>query len=169
MRLSLLLILAASALLSPAAAQELREDEGRIATAPGYFTYYLPGERTTQASVVGTVRAPGYYLVSNGTDLGELLALAGGPAIATLSTDIERTVTIRLYRATTGGTREAIYERTAEAFARDAEPYPVLLDGDTVEVTTVERRRRTYRDTLTIVGSVASVVIAVTQVVRIFQ
>lgn len=168
MRLSLLLILAAAALLRPAAAQELREDEGRLATAPGYFTYYLPGERTTQVAVVGTVRAPGLYLVSNGTDLGELVALAGGPAIATRSTDIERTITIRLYRATSGGTREVLYEQTAEAFARDASGYPVVLDGDTVEVTTVERRLRTYRDTLAVVGGVASVIIVAIRIAEFF-
>ena len=168
MRLFLFVLLAAAS-LRPLAAQELRDTEARISTAPGYFTFFIPGERTTQVSVVGTVRLPGYYLVSNGTDLGELLALAGGPTIATLSTEVERTITIRLYRATSGGTRDAVYERTAEAFARDAEPYPVLIDGDTVEVTTVERRRRSYRDTLTLVGGISTAVIAVIQIVSLFK
>ncbi len=129
----------------------------------------LPGERSTQVVVLGTVRAPGLYVVSEGTDLGELLGLTGGPNAGALSNEVERTTTIRLFRATAGGTREVIYERTDEAFARDASGYPVVLDGDTVEVTTTERRLRTYRDTLTLVGGVATVIIAVVQIVTIFR
>lgn len=137
-----------------------------MATAGGYFTYFLPGERTSQVSVLGTVRAPGLYVVSAGTTLGELLALSGGPNAGPRSNEVERTTTVRLYRATTGGTREAIYDRSAEAFARDAEGYPVVLDGDVLEVTTLERRLWSFRDTLTIVGGVSTAVIAVIQIVN---
>lgn len=169
MPLRLLVLLLAAASLRPAHAQELRPVDERVATAPGYFTYVLPGERTSQVSVLGTVRAPGLYVVSAGTDLGALLALAGGAAVGPLSSEIERTVTVRLFRATAGGTREVLYERTAEAFARDGEGYPVVRDGDTVEVTTFERRRRTYRDTLTLVGGISTAVIAVIQIVTLFR
>lgn len=168
-RLALLALLCAAAAARPADAQILRPNDVRVSTAPGYFTYFLPGERTTQATVIGTVRAPGLYLVSAGTDLGEVLGLAGGPYAGPVSNEVERITTIRLYRATDGGTREVIYERTDEAFARDAASYPVLRDGDTVEVTTVERRLRTIRDTLTLVGGISTVVIAVVQIVRLFQ
>ncbi len=169
-RLSLLaVLLAASA--APAPAQVLRPTDERAAatTAPGYFTYLLPGERSTQVVVLGTVRAPGLYVVSEGTDLGELLGLAGGPTSDVRSDEVERTVTIRLFRAAASGTREAVYERTDEAFARDADGFPTLLDGDTVEVSTVVRRRRTYRDTLTIVGGLSTAVIAVIQIVNVFR
>jgi protein involved in polysaccharide export with SLBB domain len=159
----------AAASCRPALAQELRPLDERVSTAPGYFTYFLPGERTTQATVIGTVRAPGFYVVSAGTDLAELIALAGGPAIGALSSEIERTVTVRLYRASTGGTRELVYDRTVEAFASDGEGYPVVLDGDMVEVTTFEKRRRSYRDTLTIIGGVSTAVIAVIQIVNAFR
>ncbi|HEX8297830.1 MAG TPA: SLBB domain-containing protein [Rubricoccaceae bacterium] len=162
-RLSLLTVLLVAAMV-PVAAQTLRPTDERISNAPGYFTYVLPGERTSQVTILGTVRAPGLYLVSNGTTLGELLGLAGGPFSGPLSNEVERTVTIRLFRATAAGTREVIYERTDDAFARDADGYPIVLDGDTVEVTTVERRLRTYRDTLAIVGGVATVVILVLQI-----
>lgn len=168
-RFALLAVLLAAA--APASAQVLRPTDERATatTAPGYFTYLLPGERSTQVVVLGTVRAPGLYVVSEGTDLGELLGLAGGPNAGAVSNEVERTTTIRLFRATTGGTREVIYERTDEAFARDADGFPTLLDGDTVEVTTVERRLRTYRDTLTLIGGVATVVIAVIQIVNVFK
>lgn len=150
-----------------ASAQEIRDLEPRIVNAPGYFTSVLPGERSVQATVLGTVRAPGLYTVSDGTDMGELLALAGGPTLAPLSTEIERTVTVRLYRGT--GEREVVYERTFDGFAADASAYPRLVDGDLLEVTTVDRRLRTFRDTLTYVGAGASVVIALAQLINLIR
>lgn len=158
-----------TACLAPVSAQQLRPTDDRVATAGGYFTYFLPGERTSQVTVLGTVRLPGLYVVSAGTTMGELLALAGGPGDGPRSSEVERTTTIRLFRATTGGTREVIYDRTAEAFARDAEGYPAVLDGDVLEVSTVEKRLRTYRDTLTIVGAVSTGVIVVLQVISLLR
>ncbi len=171
LRLGFLSLIVAAFVAQPTDAQVLRPTDERASatTAQGYFTYLLPGERSTQVVVLGTVRAPGLYVVSEGTDLAELMGLAGGLYAGPLSNEVERTTTIRLFRATAGGTREVIYERTDEAFARDATGYPVLLDGDTVEVTTLERRLRTYRDTLTLIGGVATVVIAVIQIVSIFR
>ncbi|HEX8386518.1 MAG TPA: SLBB domain-containing protein [Rubricoccaceae bacterium] len=166
MTLRLTALVLAVAALAPARAQELRPTDERVSTAPGYFTYFLPGERTSQVSVLGTVRAPGFYLVSAGTDLSELLALAGGPNLEATSPDFERTVTIRLYRATNGLSRELLYERTAEAFTRDAEGYPIVVDGDMLEVTTFERARWGWRDSLTVAGGAATVVIAVIQIVN---
>ncbi len=166
-RLALFALLLTAAAARPAGAQILRPNDVRVSTSPGYFTYFLPGERTSQVTVLGTVRAPGLYLVSAGTNLGELLGLAGGPYAGPVSNEVERTTTIRLYRATEGGTREVIYERSDEAFARDAAAYPVVLDGDTVEVTTTERRLRTYRDTLTVIGAVATIVVVALQVVNL--
>lgn len=167
--LALALALAALGPAPSAGAQELRPTDERVSTAPGYFTYFLPGERTTQVSVLGTVRAPGFYVVSAGTDLSELLALAGGPLIGATSPDVERTVTIRLYRATAGLSRELLYERTAEAFTRDAEGYPIVLDGDMLEVATFERHPWNWRDSLTVVGGTATVVIAAIQIVNAFR
>jgi protein involved in polysaccharide export with SLBB domain len=157
-----------AALAAPdASAQQIRPLDERVSTAPGYFVYVLPGERSVQVTVLGTVRAPGFYTVSDGVDLGQVLALAGGPAVTTLSTEVERTVTIRLFRGQ--AQRDMLYEASLEDFARDASAYPRLVDGDLIEVTTVERRLRTIRDTLTIVGAAASIVVAVTQIIRLFQ
>ncbi len=165
LRPALLAVLLA-AVAAPTQAQEIRPTAERQATAPGYFVYVLPGERSTQISVIGTVRAPGFYTISDGLDLGEALALAGGPAIGVQTTDFEQTITIRLFRGQ--ATRDLIYEATLDEFVRDATAYPRMVDGDVIEVSTVNRRLRTYRDTLTVVGAAASVVLAITQVVRIF-
>lgn len=167
LRLALLALLAAAVAVPAASAQVLRPNDVRISTAPGYFTYVLPGERTSQVTVLGTVRAPGLYLVSAGTNLGELLGLAGGPYAGPVSNEVERSTTIRLYRVAEGGTREVLYERSDEAFARDANAYPVVLEGDVVEVVTTERRLRTYRDTLALVGSLAGVAVIILQVITL--
>lgn len=166
LRLALLAVLAA-AVAAPASGQVLRPNDVRISTAPGYFQFVLPGERTSQVTVLGTVRAPGLYLVSAGTNLGELLGLAGGPYAGPVSNEVERKTTIRLYRVGEGGTREVLYERSDEAFARDANAYPVVLEGDVVEVVTTERRLRTYRDTLALVGSIAGIAVVILQVVSL--
>lgn len=160
----LAVLLAAAA--APTSAQVIRPTTERISTAPGYFVYVLPGERSTQVSVIGTVRAPGFYTISEGLDLGQALALAGGPSVNTTTTEFEQTITIRLFRGQ--ASRDLIYEATLDEFVRDATAYPRMADGDLIEVSTVNRRLPTYRDTLTIVGAAASVVLAITQVVRIF-
>lgn len=167
-RLPLFLALVAllAAAVAPTQAQEIRPTTERIATAPGYFVYVLPGERSIQISVLGTVRAAGFYTISDGLDLGQALALAGGPTVGQQSTEIEQTITIRLYRGQTS--RDLIYEAPLEEFVRDADGYPRMAEGDVIEVETVNRRLRTLRDTLTIVGAAASVVIAVTNIVRLF-
>lgn len=154
-------------LATAASSQEIRPLDERVSNAPGYFFHVLPGEISTEVSVIGTVRAPGFYTVSDGMDLGGVLALAGGPLLAPENTDYERTVTIRLYRGQ--GVRELIYDATLEGFARDATAYPRLQDGDLVEVTTVDDRRRTFRDTLTIIGGISTAIIAVVQIVAVVR
>ena len=82
-------LLALSVLLAPltaAQSQEADPCQGRLgraelaeATSDTYYRFYLPGEATVQVHVAGTVEQPGLYEVSVGTDLGRLLALAGGP------------------------------------------------------------------------------------------
>lgn len=159
------LALAAAALVCATApwAQEIRPLDERVANAPGYYFYVLPGEVSTQVSILGTVRAPGFYTLSDGIDLGEALALAGGPLVASQNAEVERIVTIRLYRGE--GARELVYESTLDGFARDASAHPRLADGDLIEVATTERRLRTFRDTLALVGAVSTVVIAAIQVI----
>lgn len=162
-------VLAAVAVLFAhgAPAQEIRPLDERVSNAPGYYFHVLPGEVSTEVTLIGTVARPGYYTVSDGMNLGEVLALAGGPLLAPENSEIERTVTIRMYRGR--GVRELAYEASLEAFAQDATAYPRLVDGDFIEVTTINKRRRTYLDTLTVVGGISTAIIAVVQIITILR
>ena len=146
--------------------------EERRSTSQAYFVHVLPGEATVVVSVWGTVPLPGTYEVSDGTDLGEILSLAGGPLFTpvrqTSEADLTREVRIRLYRQT-GQSRALLYDATLEETVASPTAYPTLADGDVVEVTTAEteRRRWTWRDTATIGGLAASAVIALSQFILI--
>ena len=148
--------------------------EERRSTSQAYFVHVLPGEATVVVSVWGTVPRPGTYEVSNGMDMGQVLSLAGGPLGTPVrepdATEVDREVRIRLYRQA-GTTRSMIYDATLEETVASPEAYPILADGDVVEVTTneTERRRWTWRDTATIGGLATSALIAISQVFLILR
>lgn len=159
---------------APLRAQTFGQVEERRSTSQAYFVHVLPGEATVVASVWGTVQKPGTYEVSAGTDMGEVLSLAGGPTLApirqTSETDLTREVRIRLYRVA-GEARTLLYDEPLETMVASLEGYPTLADGDVVEVTTseTERRRWTWRDTATVGGLVTSGLIALSQIFLIVR
>lgn len=171
-RLAFAATLLASLWALPAHAQTFGEVEERRSTSRAYFVHVLPGEATLTVSVWGTVVLPGTYQVGVGTDLGEVLSLAGGPQLVPLrqvsDTDVSREVRVRLHRVQAGG-RTVLYDATLDEMVASPEAYPVLAEGDVVEVQTreTEQRRRTWRDTATVASIAASGLVALLQVVYI--
>ncbi len=147
-------------------AQTFGEVEDRQTNVESYFFHVLPGESTMQVYVWGTVRGPGLYVVSEATDLGELLSLAGGPAIMEINDNDKREVTIRLYH-TEGGARTIAYEAQMEEMISEPGAYPPLQDGDVVEVATHDIKGFNWRDIFSVVGAVAAVALVVDRVVSI--
>ena len=150
--------LAAAPALAQAPAGELPQGRlGRsemvVSTAPGYYVFHEPGEATVQIAVEGAVRNPGLYEVAVGTDLGRLLALAGGPAYDARQPDVEQRVEVRLFRPTRG----VIYATTLQDVLGNPDPYPVLLEGDALAVDVVSSRPFTWRDGLAVAGAVSAV------------
>ncbi|MFN3597254.1 MAG: SLBB domain-containing protein [Rubricoccaceae bacterium] len=166
MRPAVLVALALFALAPAAHAQQFGRVDDRETNVTSYYYHYLPGESTTRVYVWGTVRAPGLYEVSSGTDMGELLALAGGPIAGALPAEIERTMRVRLYRAEGAG-RTLLYDALIEDFLAAPGRYPDLRDGDIVEVETQDRRRWGWRDTATIIGSSAGLAAVLLQILSI--
>jgi hypothetical protein len=173
MRLTLsALVLLLAAL--PATAQEFGRIDEIKNTSQAYFVHAVPGEATIRVFVWGTVRLPGTYEVGTASNLGDVLSLAGGPLLTPLrqtdAIDVDRTISIRLYRLE-GDRRIVLYEAPLDEMVAATEPYPVLREGDVIEVQTdeVETRRWTWRETLTIVGAVATSVIAVSQLVNVVR
>lgn len=144
--------------VAPAFAQEapqgrLGRSELIVNTAPGYFVFHEPGEATIQVAVEGAVRNPGLYEVALGTDLGRLLALAGGPAYDARQPDQEQTVEVRVFRPGPG----LIYATTLPDVLGNPAPYPDLAEGDALAVDVVTTRPFTWRDGLAVAGAVSAV------------
>jgi hypothetical protein len=140
---------------------------GEVPTnSPNYYYFADAGEIPTRVSVWGTVRAPGTYVVRAGVDLAELLSLAGGPLLTARPDNATRDVTVRVYRLE-GNQRILAYEETLVDMIAEPGAYPVLEDEDVVEVETVESRNWTIRDTVTVIGAVATSVIAVDRLISL--
>ena len=143
---------------APVFAQEaplgrLGRSELILNTAPGYYVFHEPGEATIQVAVEGAVRNPGLYEVALGTDLGRLLALAGGPAYDARQPDQEQTVEVRLFRPELG----VIYATTFQDVLGNPAPYPDLAEGDALAIDVVTTRPFTWRDGLAVAGAVSAV------------
>ena len=157
---SLLLSLALMAMAPGATAQVFNRVEETTSNSTSYYYYVQPGSATIETYVMGTVRSPGLYIVEEGTDLGQLLALSGGPILDVLDQTRRRKVTIRLFRPLAYSDRP-IYEIELDRAVVQREPYPILRNGDVLTVEIVEARRFDWRDMLTIVGGLSALAIAV--------
>lgn len=160
MRTPLLLALVLGTVLAaaPAAAQA----EGRIGrserlrtSVPSYYFFHQPGEATIQVAVEGSVQNPGLYEVALGTDLGRLLALAGGPRLEPRERRTARTVEVRLFRPVEG----MIYATTFQDFAVNTAAYPPLREGDRVLVEVIQRQGFAWQDVFTVAGGLSALAI----------
>ena len=165
-RLALFTLLALPTALAAQPSYGVVED--RQTNVPSYYFHVLPGEATIGVYVWGMVRAPGLYDVSTATDLGELLALAGGPEARPESDDEIVVTTVRLFRFD-GSRRDLAYEAEVDGVLLEGN-YPPLQDGDIVEVETevTELRPFTWRDAVTIVTGVAAVALSVERLSGVF-
>ncbi len=161
-----LLILAALAAATPTGAHAQDVSEGRLgraelteSTSNTYYRYYVPGEATVQVSVVGAVVQPGLYEVGLGTDLGRVLALAGGPRYEARESGRRRRVEVRLFRPDAGP--EPIYATTLQDTATNPAAYPALREGDTLLIDVVERRAFGWQDAATVVGGLTAVALLI--------
>ena len=146
---------------------------GRVGTmiveGSSYHVFAKPGEATVQVQVLGNVRFPGIYEVGVGTDLGQLLALTGGPVqVFTEGRVVRRTeITLRLFHGEEGR-RDLVYEASLETMLANPGSYPVLQDGDvfSIETLTIERTRFGWRDGLSIVVTLATVGLLIDRIVE---
>ena len=117
-------------------------------------------EPSARVSVWGAVHTPGLYEV--GPDFGPqaVLSLAGGPQLPVLQQGVSREVTVRYVRR-----GQVLFEGPLEEFTGASPGLPPPVDGDVVEVEVRERRRFSFRDVLTVTGTVAGIVTGVVLVI----
>lgn len=120
------------------------------------FYYIRPETASVQVQVLGAAHKPGLYEVSEGTDLGALLALAGGPALGTTSAGTRTEALVRLYRPGAAGP-ELLYEGP---FEPNVMP-PAVRDGDVLVVEVISHRRFSWRDVIQVVSAVGVIALAV--------
>lgn len=132
-----------------------------------YYSFFQPGEATVQVQVLGSIGNTGIWEVGVSIDLGQLIALAGGPTVALTqetqgSTRSYSEGTVKLYRQS-GGRRDLIYEAPMEKMLMEPEHYPPLQDGDVlmIETMTFQKNRLTWRDAMIILNTLISTAVLV--------
>jgi len=162
--LSILVLFTCLYLVAPTQAQHFNRIEDTISNIGSYYFYTQPGIATIQVYVLGTVQSPGLYEISDGTDLGQLLALSGGPVLQARYSNDRQTTIIRLFRPGSF-TAEPIYETVLDRAITKQENYPILREGDVLTVEVIQKRRFNWRDSISILGSLASVGIILERII----
>lgn len=132
-------------------------------SVPGFFVHATPEVDPIRVTAAGGFSAPGLYLVSPGSTLSDLLAMAGGVRNGGDREDrVEVTTTVRVFRSTGLAYESAIHDLYASA-----QPF-VLQPDDTVELDIVRRVRNTFtwRDGVSIATAAATVSLAIYQITR---
>ncbi len=159
-------ILAACLLAAPGLsyAQVDEPDSRRVA----FFRYVEPGQATMRISVWGNVDAPGRYEVQAGTDMLELLSLAGGPSDR-LRRSNERLYTTVVLTRKTETSLSVIFEAPLVDLTTGVTAYPSLQDEDLLKVDTVINRTFDWRDGITVLGGLATLTLLVLRVTKIAE
>ena len=130
-------------------------DSGKV-TVPGKEEYFLDpatGKLSIEVHLWGEVKSPGVYRVPLGTNVMELISLAGGP------TEYSNLSKVTLTRRTSGGGASSLIEKVDLARyteARGAVQIPLLAPGDLV---TVPRNvRHAWETSIRLIGDVVTIV-----------
>ncbi len=142
-----------------------QETTGDLARPVTFFRHVEPGESSIEVNVWGDVSAAGRYEVRLGTGLIELLFLAGGPGERVRDSREKRWSIVRVSRKVGDGWTTA-YEAPIEELMALQQPEPVLQDDDIVKVETYVRQRFSWRDVLTIVGTVGTLALIGDRILR---
>lgn len=148
---------------------------GLTGTGIANYRFAEPGDFTMLVSVWGVVRASGRYEIPVGTDIGQLLSLAGGPGADVRGFEgpaLDRTrrdgggkTIVRLSRLQGEG-REIIMELRIEDLLRLKEQSIPLQDGDIVMIDQVRPFR--FWDALAVTSSLAAIILLIDRFVPIF-
>lgn len=110
--------------------------------------------------VWGAVRSPGYFEVGPDVDAVRLLALAGGPqGDGARAEQVVTDATVAIIRPGAG----IVYQASLEEFVIGTD-LPSLVDGDALQVEVVQRNRFTFREGLSVAGSIVTLAFVVYQI-----
>jgi hypothetical protein len=138
------------------------------------YVFTKRGDLPIYVSVWGAVRLPGRYEIPEGTNLGQLLSLAGGPGFDTRGAivgidyrDRQRRgkTHIRVSRSEGGNTSIVLESRIDELLRKNIRNFD-LIDGDVVMIDMVQRFN--FLDIFMIVSTSSSMVLLLDRIFNIF-
>lgn len=153
-------LLLAVVMVTPAGAQNLNELRQSNLNTAAFYNYSEPGDITIFVHGWGALRFPGLYEVPRGTNLRQMFSLAGGPQLGVREKRSKRRLKVSLMREVEG-VSEVLYSVEMVNEIQGLEPEFELQMGDIIVVEAVDRRTLSWRDIFPIVGSVASVAVAI--------
>lgn len=160
--LCILLALCLCASAAPGLAQTENADPRKVA----FYRHVEPGQATMRVNVWGDVNEPGQYEVQAGTDLLELLFLAGGPNEGIERSNERRLTSVSLSRQT-NAVWSMVFEAPLDDLTSFQQPYPPLQDGDALRVSIKSTRTFGWRDAFTIVGALGTIALVIDRVARL--
>ena len=141
-------------------AQNLNELRQSNLNTAAFYNYSEPGDVTIFVHGWGALRFPGLYEVPRGTNLRQMFSLAGGPQLGMRTKRSQRRLKVSLMREV-NGVPEVLYSVEMVNEIQGLEQEFELHSGDIIVVEAVDRARLSWRDIFPIVGSIASVAVAI--------
>ena len=115
------------------------------ASNAAYFNYTRPGDVSVIVNMWGTVRFPGRYELTKGSDLGDAVSLGGGPSDSgERPDDYSRVITVTLSRQGITG-REVIFQSELSQIVESKVNLPTLTDDDVIYINTVSHTKANFR------------------------
>jgi protein involved in polysaccharide export with SLBB domain len=131
---------------SAAVAQQTAVFDYSRASNAAYFNYTRTGDVSVIVNIWGTIRFPGRYELTRGSNLGDAVSLAGGPSDSGQRPDeYERTITVTLSRRGIEG-REVVFQSELSQIVESKADLPVLLDDDVLYINTLSTSKSSFRN-----------------------
>jgi hypothetical protein len=143
-----------------ASAQSYGRIEQTQSNLGSYYYFVQPGAPTVRVSVMGPVRYPGVYELGKGADLLQVLSLCGGPDPGRVEFVNRQRTTIKVFRPSESKDKP-FYESLLEKALTGQVKSPELAEGDIITVDVAAWRRFDWRDILTLVNVVNTVIIII--------
>lgn len=116
-------------------------------------------------SIWGDIAVQGRYEVKRGTDLVELLFLAGGPGKSVLSTRETRETLVRVMRKE-ADRWQIVFEAPLNDILSAERVYPPVQDQDILQLETTVRPKFGWRDALTLITPIVSIGLLIERISR---
>ena len=142
-------------------------DYSRASNA-AYFNYTRTGDVSVIVNIWGTIRFPGRYELTRGSNLGDAISLAGGPSDTGERPDeFDRIITVSLSRKGITG-REVIFQSELSQIVESNVNLPAMLDDDVLYINTVSSSKANFRNIyLPVMNLVATGLLIVLRIIEI--